>query len=151
MKIQEHQKGIRRHPSHISWAILGQFLLLFIQSFSVTKKIIDISYLQLTLQHPSLHHLHQQPCNWVKGPYNATLSIHQLVENSDKIFCINNEALYSICFKICLQVTQWQWTVTTNLTRGWTGHKTWCISSPTANSHCHINAMEPEMWWRVEK
>ncbi|PVU98103.1 hypothetical protein BB561_000118 [Smittium simulii] len=32
-------------------------------------------------------------------PYNATLSVHQLVENSDMTFCIDNEALYDICFK----------------------------------------------------
>lgn len=32
-------------------------------------------------------------------PYNATLSIHQLVENSDETFCIDNEALYNICQK----------------------------------------------------
>ncbi|KAH6973980.1 Tubulin/FtsZ, GTPase domain-containing protein [Ilyonectria destructans] len=30
-------------------------------------------------------------------PYNATLSVHQLVENSDATFCIDNEALYDIC------------------------------------------------------
>ncbi|EFX03418.1 beta-tubulin [Grosmannia clavigera kw1407] len=33
----------------------------------------------------------------VVEPYNATLSIHQLVENSDVTFCIDNEALYDIC------------------------------------------------------
>lgn len=32
-------------------------------------------------------------------PYNATLSIHQLVENTDETYCIDNEALYDICFK----------------------------------------------------
>ncbi len=32
-------------------------------------------------------------------PYNATLSVHQLVENTDETFCIDNEALYDICFK----------------------------------------------------
>ena len=32
-------------------------------------------------------------------PYNATLSVHQLVENSDETFCIDNEALYEICFR----------------------------------------------------
>jgi len=32
-------------------------------------------------------------------PYNATLSIHQLVESSDETFCIDNEALYDICFR----------------------------------------------------
>lgn len=30
-------------------------------------------------------------------PYNATLSVHQLVEHSDETFCIDNEALYNIC------------------------------------------------------
>jgi tubulin beta len=29
----------------------------------------------------------------VVEPYNATLSVHQLVENSDETFCIDNEAL----------------------------------------------------------
>jgi hypothetical protein len=27
-------------------------------------------------------------------PYNALLSIHQLVDNADLTFCIDNEALY---------------------------------------------------------
>ena len=35
----------------------------------------------------------------VVEPYNAVLSVHQLVENSDLTFCIDNEALYDICFK----------------------------------------------------
>merc|ERR1712060_391542 len=32
-------------------------------------------------------------------PYNATLSIHQLVENADEVMVIDNEALYDICNK----------------------------------------------------
>nr|XP_061798496.1 tubulin beta-4B chain-like isoform X4 [Nerophis lumbriciformis] len=32
----------------------------------------------------------------VVEPYNATLSIHQLVENTDETYCIDNEALYDI-------------------------------------------------------
>jgi len=32
-------------------------------------------------------------------PYNATLSIHQLVENADEVMVIDNEALYDICFR----------------------------------------------------
>jgi len=36
----------------------------------------------------------------VVEPYNATLSSHQLVENADEVFCIDNEALYDICFRI---------------------------------------------------
>ncbi|CAH1642781.1 unnamed protein product [Spodoptera littoralis] len=35
----------------------------------------------------------------VLEPYNATLSVHQLVENTDMSFCIDNEALYNICFR----------------------------------------------------
>ncbi|XP_069104157.1 tubulin beta-2 chain-like [Argopecten irradians] len=35
----------------------------------------------------------------VVEPYNAVLSTHQLVENTDETFCIDNEALYDICFR----------------------------------------------------
>ncbi|GLH08961.1 Tubulin beta-1 chain [Gryllus bimaculatus] len=35
----------------------------------------------------------------VVEPYNATLSVHQLVENTDESFCIDNEALYDICYR----------------------------------------------------
>jgi hypothetical protein len=33
-------------------------------------------------------------------PYNALLSVHQLVENSDLTVCIDNEALYAILFSL---------------------------------------------------
>eukprot|EP01100_Stratorugosa_tubuloviscum_P005659 TRINITY_DN251_c0_g1_i2.p1 TRINITY_DN251_c0_g1~~TRINITY_DN251_c0_g1_i2.p1 ORF type:complete len:457 (+),score=261.17 TRINITY_DN251_c0_g1_i2:141-1511(+) len=33
----------------------------------------------------------------VVEPYNATLSLHQLIENADEVMCIDNEALYEIC------------------------------------------------------
>ena len=36
----------------------------------------------------------------VVEPYNATLSVHQLVENTDQTYCIDNEALYDICFRL---------------------------------------------------
>mmetsp|Transcript_44353 Transcript_44353/g.69150 ORF Transcript_44353/g.69150 Transcript_44353/m.69150 type:complete len:378 (+) Transcript_44353:789-1922(+) len=39
----------------------------------------------------SHNHLHQ--------PYNAVLSFHQLVENADECFLLDNEALYDICFR----------------------------------------------------
>jgi tubulin beta len=35
----------------------------------------------------------------VVEPYNATLSIHQLIENGDEVMVIDNEALYDICFR----------------------------------------------------
>jgi len=31
--------------------------------------------------------------------YNAVLSVHQLLTNSDEVYCIDNEALYDICFR----------------------------------------------------
>ncbi|KAF7063991.1 hypothetical protein CFC21_070434 [Triticum aestivum] len=34
----------------------------------------------------------------VVEPYNATLSVHQLVENFDECMVLDNEALYGICF-----------------------------------------------------
>ena len=36
----------------------------------------------------------------VVEPYNATLSLHQLVHNADESFSIDNEALYDICSRI---------------------------------------------------
>lgn len=36
--------------------------------------------------------------NTVVKPYNSMLSIHQLVKNTYKTSCINNKAIYDICF-----------------------------------------------------
>jgi len=35
----------------------------------------------------------------VVEPYNATLSVHQLVENADECMVLDNEALHNICFR----------------------------------------------------
>ncbi|KAM7266985.1 hypothetical protein ACFE04_009151 [Oxalis oulophora] len=35
----------------------------------------------------------------VVEPYNATLSVHQLVENADECMVLDNEALYDICLR----------------------------------------------------
>jgi len=35
----------------------------------------------------------------VVEPYNATLSVHQLIENADEVMVIDNEALYDICHR----------------------------------------------------
>lgn len=35
----------------------------------------------------------------VVEPYNATLSLHQLIENADQVVCLDNEALYDICVR----------------------------------------------------
>ena len=36
---------------------------------------------------------------FVVEPYNATLTVHQLIENVDQVMVIDNEALYDICFR----------------------------------------------------
>ncbi|XP_071448462.1 tubulin beta-1 chain-like isoform X2 [Hetaerina americana] len=36
----------------------------------------------------------------VVEPYNAVLSVHQLLESTDETFCIDNEALYDICYRL---------------------------------------------------
>ncbi|MCO5593357.1 hypothetical protein L7F22_047368 [Adiantum nelumboides] len=41
----------------------------------------------------------------VVEPYNATLSVHQLVENADECMVLDNEALYDICFRTLKLVT----------------------------------------------
>jgi tubulin beta len=41
----------------------------------------------------------------VVEPDNATLSVHQLVENADEVLCIDNEALYDICFRTLMLTT----------------------------------------------
>jgi len=35
----------------------------------------------------------------VVEPYNAILSIHQLIENTDSVTCLDNEALFDICYR----------------------------------------------------
>ena len=46
-----------------------------------------------------MNHFPLQVSDTVVEPYNATLSVHQLVENTDETYCIDNEALYDICFR----------------------------------------------------
>jgi len=39
----------------------------------------------------------QKVSDTVVEPYNATLSLHQLIENADSVVCLDNQALYDIC------------------------------------------------------
>lgn len=48
---------------------------------------------------PSAILLNSQVSEVVVEPYNATLTSHQLCENTDLTFCIDNEALYDICYQ----------------------------------------------------
>jgi len=40
-----------------------------------------------------------QVSDTVVEPYNAALSVHQLVEHADEVMVLDNEALYDICFR----------------------------------------------------
>lgn len=37
--------------------------------------------------------------NTMVEPYNAILTLHELIESSNETFCIDNEALYDICYR----------------------------------------------------
>ncbi|OVA01735.1 Tubulin [Macleaya cordata] len=50
----------------------------------------------------------------VVEPYNATLSVHQLVENADECMVLDNEALYDICFRT-LKLTTPSWQLNSDL------------------------------------
>jgi len=39
----------------------------------------------------------QKVSDTVVEPYNATLSLHQLIENADSVVCLDNQALFNIC------------------------------------------------------
>ena len=43
--------------------------------------------------------------NVIVEPYNTTLALHQLIENTDQCVVLDNEALYDICFRT-LKLTQ---------------------------------------------
>lgn len=81
-----------------------------LQQFAEINTYIQLNYVfkkKKNYLHPlqSFHTLINDWCflvqvsDTVVEPYNATLSVHQLVENTDETFCIDNEALYDICFK----------------------------------------------------
>ena len=56
------------------------------------------SPLSLSLS-PSFRSPSPKVSDTVVEPYNATLSVHQLVENADEVMVLDNEALYDICFR----------------------------------------------------
>ena len=62
----------------------------------VVKNLVLIGFIQTLIL---LFVFLAQVSDTVVEPYNATLSVHQLVENTDETYCIDNEALYDICFR----------------------------------------------------
>ncbi len=65
--------------------------------FSLISLLFDDSYLGIMMTFSVVPS--PKVSDTVVEPYNATLSVHQLVENTDETYCIDNEALYDICFR----------------------------------------------------
>merc|ERR1712188_198425 len=73
----------------------------------------------------------------VVEPYNATLSVHQLVENADECMCLDNEALYDICFRT-LKLTPPTYGDLNHLCSACMSGVTCCLRFPgTLNSDLH--------------
>ena len=86
-----------------AWALSSSPRWAFAFSTPGSKK--DVSLLQIREEYPdrimNTYSVVPSPkvSDTVVEPYNATLSVHQLVENTDETYCIDNEALYDICFR----------------------------------------------------
>jgi tubulin beta len=67
------------YPDRLPVVIYSILILRMISTFSVlpSPKVSDV----------------------ITEPYNATLSLHQLIENADSVVCLDNDALYDICSK----------------------------------------------------
>ena len=93
------------------------------------------------------HNLSHKVSDTVVEPYNATLSVHQLVENTDETFCIDNEALYDICFRT-LKLTTPTYGDLNHLVSLTMSGVTTCLrylshSSPQVMFHSHVKPQVP--------
>ncbi|XP_013411449.1 tubulin beta chain-like isoform X2 [Lingula anatina] len=68
-----------------------------LKTYQKTNKIVSQSHIAEGSR--VLEEAREMVSDTVVEPYNATLSVHQLVENTDETYCIDNEALYDICFR----------------------------------------------------
>merc|ERR1711959_656352 len=73
----------------------------------------------------------------VVEPYNCTLSVHQLVENSDESFCLDNEALYDICFRTLKLTTPTYGDLNHLVSAGLSG-VTCCLRFPAQLRHSQV-------------
>ena len=65
----------------------------------------------------------------VVEPYNAMLSTHQLIDNTDQTFCIDNEALHDICTRV-LKITKAGYSDLNNLVSNTMSGVTTCLRFP---------------------
>ena len=66
-----------------------QFTIILLFEHPITTIVLDFS----------------QVSEVIVEPYNAVLTVQQLLENSDETYCIDNEALYDICFRTLKMTT----------------------------------------------
>ncbi|ELK29810.1 Tubulin beta-4 chain [Myotis davidii] len=87
----------------------------------------------------------------VVEPYNATLSVHQLVENTDETYCIDNEALYDICFRT-LKLTTPTYGDLNHLVSATMSGVTTCLRFPgQLNADLRKLAVNMEMFKRISE
>lgn len=79
-----------------------------------------------------------QVSDTVVEPYNATLSVHQLVENADECMVLDNEALYDICFRT-LKLTMPTFGDLNHLISAVMSGITCCLRFPGAAPRCPDN------------
>ena len=65
----------------------------------------------------------------VVEPYNAMLSTHQLIDNTDQTFCIDNEALHNICTRV-LKISKAGYSDLNNLVSNTMSGITTCLRFP---------------------
>ena len=65
----------------------------------------------------------------VVEPYNAMLSTHQLIDNTDQTFCIDNEALHDICTRV-LKISKAGYSDLNNLVSNTMSGVTTCLRFP---------------------
>ncbi|KAK4348992.1 hypothetical protein RND71_031747 [Anisodus tanguticus] len=74
----------------------------------------------------------------VVEPYNATLSVHQLVENADECMVLDNEALYDICFRTLKLTTPSLPELTQQM---WDAKNMMCAADPRHGRYLTASAM----------
>lgn len=90
--MEQYQRALRPRTMRIIYAIRDIFGQKEMSTMRILRSTCSL-ILSLFLFDDT------QVSDTVVEPYNCTLSVHQLVENTDESYCIDNEALYDICFR----------------------------------------------------
>ncbi|XVF80454.1 hypothetical protein PTKIN_Ptkin15bG0074800 [Pterospermum kingtungense] len=91
--------------------------------FKIRKEYLDRMMLTFSVFHSP------KVSDTAVKPYKATLSVHQLVANTDKCMVLENEALYDICFRT-LKITTPSFGDTNHLISATMSGVTCCLRFP---------------------